>query len=206
MATLSVYTPAQAAVITGLSLRSVRKAIDGGLVPSTARNQGNRTLRYLSEAALVCLHLESSGLSLFPPATRQALMAEVMRSPRLKHLHPSSIVTVDLRPSRRFVSRAVRLLRRIESMVSEDPAVMSGAPVFKGTRVPVHQIAFEVESGATLDEILADYPSITREQTEMALLYAKAHPRTGRPAVRPRTRPVPVKVIRRVIANIRDRG
>lgn len=203
MATLSVYTPAQAAVITGLSLRSVRKAIDGGMVPATARDQGNRTLRYLSEAALVCLHLESSGLSLFPPATRQALMAEVMKNPRMKHLHPSSIVTVDLRPSRRFVSRAVRLLRRIESMVSQDPAVMSGVPVFNGTRVPVHQIAFEVESGATLDEIVADYPSITREQTELAPLYAKAHPRTGRPAVRPGRSPAPIKVIRRVIANVR---
>ena len=81
-------------------------------------------------------------------------------------------------------------------MVSEDPAVMSGVPVFEGTRVPVHQIALEVESGATLDEILADYPSITREQTELAPLYAKAYPRTGRPAVRPGRSPAPIKVIR----------
>jgi len=197
-----VFTPPQAAVITGLSLKAVQKAIDEHFVPVKIVRRGKHKRRYLSEKALVCLHLESAVLSLFPPATRKRLFAQILQSPKKKRLQPAAVVTVNLQPSRQAVAKAVKLLRRSESMVSEDANVMSGLPVLRGTRVPVHQIALEIENGANIDEILTDYPTITREQAKMATMYANAHPRTGRPPAQPWRGAPPAKIIRFTIPGL----
>ena len=48
------------------------------------------------------------------------------------------------------------------SIVSQHPEVVSGAPVFPGTRVPVRLLQHHLCEGESLDEILEHYP-ITRE-------------------------------------------
>ncbi|HEY3741941.1 MAG TPA: DUF433 domain-containing protein [Bryobacteraceae bacterium] len=45
-----------------------------------------------------------------------------------------------------------------------DPDRMSGAPCFKGTRVPVQNLLDYIEGGSTIGEFFEDYPSVTREQ------------------------------------------
>ena len=49
-------------------------------------------------------------------------------------------------------------------MVSVSPDVMSGAPVFPGTRVPVQTLLEYLEAGDTIDEFLAGFPSVSRSQ------------------------------------------
>jgi uncharacterized protein (DUF433 family) len=66
-------------------------------------------------------------------------------------------------------------------MVIEDPEILSGTPVIKGTRVPVYDIAAAVESGTPKDRILKSYPSLKDWQVELASVYAKAVPPRGRP-------------------------
>lgn len=61
---------------------------------------------------------------------------------------------------------------------------MGGAPVFKGTRIPVDLVATMTAQGATAEEILEGYPGLNREQVELAPLYVAAFPRRGRPARR----------------------
>lgn len=58
----------------------------------------------------------------------------------------------------------MRPLPRIEEIVSVDPDVVSGTPVFKGTRVPVRALLDHLEAGDPLDKFLADFPSVSREQ------------------------------------------
>ena len=41
---------------------------------------------------------------------------------------------------------------------------MSGTPVFKGTRVPVHTLIDHLASGVSLDDFLSDFPTVRREQ------------------------------------------
>lgn len=48
--------------------------------------------------------------------------------------------------------------------MSVDPDVVSGTPVFKGTRVPVRALLDHLEAGDPLDKFLADFPSVSREQ------------------------------------------
>ena len=45
-----------------------------------------------------------------------------------------------------------------------DPERLSGAPCFKGTRVPVDSLFTNLESGLSLDEYLDCFPDVTREQ------------------------------------------
>ena len=53
---------------------------------------------------------------------------------------------------------------KTKSVVSIDPEVMSGAPVFAGTRVPVRTLLDHIEAGDSLDVFLEDFPSVSRAQ------------------------------------------
>ncbi len=50
---------------------------------------------------------------------------------------------------------------------------MGGAPVFAGTRVPVQTLLDYLEAGDTIDEFLAGFPSVKREQVVAFLEQAK---------------------------------
>ncbi len=52
----------------------------------------------------------------------------------------------------------------IESIVTIDPDVMSGTPVFRGTRVPVKNLLDYLAAGDPLDEFLDHFPSVKRDQ------------------------------------------
>lgn len=54
-------------------------------------------------------------------------------------------------------------------VISCDPDVMSGAPVFAGTRVPAQTLLDYLEGGETIADFLEGFPSVTREQV-IALL------------------------------------
>jgi uncharacterized protein (DUF433 family) len=51
-----------------------------------------------------------------------------------------------------------------KSVVKVDPEIMSGAPCFAGTRVPVRALLDYIEGGDTLDEFLEQYPTVSRKQ------------------------------------------
>ena len=62
-------------------------------------------------------------------------------------------------------------LKRV--VVSRSPDVMGGTPVFCGTRVPVQTLLDYLEAGESIDEFLAGFPSVTREQVIEFLEAAK---------------------------------
>ncbi|PYT92613.1 MAG: hypothetical protein DMG36_14105 [Acidobacteria bacterium] len=61
-----------------------------------------------------------------------------------------------------------------ESVIMRDPEILSGVPVFRGTRVPFQTLLDYLEGGDTLDEFLEQYPGVSREQAIAALEEAKA--------------------------------
>ncbi len=66
-------------------------------------------------------------------------------------------------------------------LIAEDPDIQAGAATFKGTRILVYQIANLVSDGAGAAELRGDYPRLTRAMISAATVYARAHPRRGRP-------------------------
>jgi len=59
------------------------------------------------------------------------------------------------------------------SVITRDPDVLGGTPVFRGTRVPFQSLLDYLEGGQTLDEFLDDFPTVTREAAVHALEHAK---------------------------------
>ena len=51
--------------------------------------------------------------------------------------------------------------------------VVSGAWVFKGTRIPVKALFENLEDGATVDQFVAWFPGVSRQQTEAVLTFAE---------------------------------
>lgn len=51
-----------------------------------------------------------------------------------------------------------------KQIVHSDPEILSGTPVFVGTRVPVQALLDFLEGGDTIEEFLDNYPGVTREQ------------------------------------------
>ena len=56
-----------------------------------------------------------------------------------------------------------------EGLVDRSPGLMSGQAVFRGTRVPVRTLFDYLQAGERLDDFLADFPTVRREQA-VALL------------------------------------
>ncbi len=57
----------------------------------------------------------------------------------------------------------------IKELITIDKDILGGQTVFKGTRVPVESLFDHLEAGVSLDDFLADFPTVTKEQA-VALL------------------------------------
>jgi uncharacterized protein (DUF433 family) len=62
---------------------------------------------------------------------------------------------------------------QLHEIVHSDPEIMSGTPVFVGTRVPLQSLFDYLEGGETLDEFLDQFPTVRREQAVAALNVAR---------------------------------
>ena len=61
----------------------------------------------------------------------------------------------------------------MNSVIKIDPEIMSGAPCFVGTRVPIQNLIDYLEGGDSIDEFLEDFPSVGRDQVISFLEEAK---------------------------------
>ena len=59
-------------------------------------------------------------------------------------------------------------------VISRDPEVLGGTPVFRGTRVPLQALLDYLEGGQTLHEFLEDFPTVTRDAAVSALEQGKS--------------------------------
>ena len=58
--------------------------------------------------------------------------------------------------------------------INIDKEILSGTPVFQGTRVPVAALLDNLEVGVSLDKFLENFPTVKREQTVQVLEYFKS--------------------------------
>ena len=56
-----------------------------------------------------------------------------------------------------------------ESVIVKNPEILSGTPVFRGTRVPLQALFDSLEGGETLEEFLEGFPGVSREMAIAAL-------------------------------------
>lgn len=175
-----LFTPAEAAVLSRLSLKAVNNAIDKKTVPAQRGGRG----RLLDRPAVVCLSLERRLAGDTTPEFRRRLFAAIAAAPRQRVLTVGSL-KVNIDESRREVRERVKELRRAERLVVINPEIMGGNPVFRGTRVPVHLVAEKLRLGETVERLAEDYPRVSEEMIRLAPIYAEAHPLRGRPRKQP---------------------
>lgn len=62
----------------------------------------------------------------------------------------------------------------IADLVTVNPSILGGTPVFKGVRVPIRTMFGYLENGYTLEEFLECFPSVTKEAACQVLELSEA--------------------------------
>ncbi|MCB0023764.1 MAG: DUF433 domain-containing protein [Caldilinea sp.] len=70
-------------------------------------------------------------------------------------------------------------------VIGRDPAICGGEPVVRGTRVTVRTILASLAEGAWIDEILADFPTLTEAQLRAVIAFAAASAEEDMPVLVP---------------------
>jgi uncharacterized protein (DUF433 family) len=141
-------------------------------------DKGRRTVAYRGLfSLLVARELVHCQLR---PEMRARALAEALKTRGKRVAVPGTNLEILLDSHRQEVGKGLQALHEAEAAVESRAAVMQGEPCIQGTRVPAYVIG-AIATARGVDEALATYPSLERRQVELAQLYAKAHPRKGRP-------------------------
>ena len=58
--------------------------------------------------------------------------------------------------------------------ITVDPDILSGTPVFRGTRVPVEALLSNLEAGVSIEDFLENFPTVSREQVLEVIRFSGA--------------------------------
>jgi uncharacterized protein (DUF433 family) len=185
-------TTTEAAIAAGVSVLQIHRMIDEKILPedlySTAQMRTFRT----DACVLIAFYFETAEL-LTAQARNRAIrnaLAHCSGWDAWKNcIFEENSVTVHFSEIWKGVDERLHKLARAREAVIEDPEILSGTPVFKGTRVPAYDVAAMVEAGVSTKEILETYPSLKNWQVDLAPVYARAVPPKGRPRRNPSTVP-----------------
>jgi uncharacterized protein (DUF433 family) len=190
-----LLTASEAAVVSRVSVRDINRVIDESILPEEFFNVRNGRHVAAVGCSLIAFYFESAkrltsderlwAIRKAGPRLRGALSTAALM--KQDWTFQDEFLTIDLEPFLRETWERLRRLIEARAIVVSSPDVLSGTPVIRGSRVPVHHIAASVASGFAMKRILAAYPSLDADKVELAVIYAEANPPRGRP--RHRTEP-----------------
>jgi len=181
---IDTLTPAEAAVVAGVTVRDVHRVIDEHILPESFFST-DQTRSFTSQACVfISFYFRAADRLTSEERQRTIRMASEPQGSSRNRLVKDAFLTIDLETFWRDVEESFERLQSARAMVVSDPDILSGTPVIRGTRVPVYDIAASVSSGIAIDRILKAYPSLQREHIELAAMYAEANPQRGRPRLR----------------------
>lgn len=185
---LEDLTIKEAAHLAGVAPRRIEKDCEEGIVP---RRKSKLWMRK-TMAAHVPMHAVAyaramqslDGIKMEKKSKR--LVWKFLRSSKTTKfgsLELSPGLTLHLEPlvTEVWDRTRVYLETRYEHL-AVDPDILGGEPILKGTRITCQSVLGRIEGGETLGDLVEDYPEISKEAFEVALVYAKAHPPRGRPS------------------------
>lgn len=172
------YTPAEAAAVSEIAVKSVHNAIDKRII---ARRLSEDEGRALSDDDLLRLKLWYGVGSILSAERRKRLFDTIDQNPDVDTVRVDDYLIVDVARAREQLAARAEALREAERVIESVKGVLGGEPVFRKTRVPVRTIAAVKAQGATSEEIIEGYPSLTLRMVELAEIWTAAHPARGRP-------------------------
>lgn len=183
MGTVETFSPAEISAVTGASVKAVYKAI-GERLPRGMSVRRKRQ-RYLTRWGAVCFVIDREMPKDVPLSVRRQLYANILDHKALSWVRLDRGILsylVDVKSVAERVDHDLARYRDAMQLIVEDDEIQGGAATFRGTRILVHQIADLIGQGADEAELREDYPRLTSEMIAAAPVYARAHPRRGRPS------------------------
>jgi uncharacterized protein (DUF433 family) len=194
MIDFELLTTSEAAVVAGVDVRDINRLIDENILPDELYSNENTRRVRAGACALVRFYYDSA--ELLTASERRGAINYLCAEAKSKHQTWTIKRWRTARPNWTYhhlfmtlnfdsfieetIERHDRLAKARE-LVVEDPQILSGTPVIRGTRVPVYDVAASAASGLSIAEIKEDYPSLSEDKIELAILYAKSTPPRGRP-------------------------
>ena len=175
-------SPAEVGAVTGAPVRAVYKAAQERLPAGRPAQRGRE--RRLTRWEAVCFAIDRAMPRDVPLPVRRQLDAGILARGSAEPARcERGILTyvVDVQAASDRVDRELARYRDAMALVVVDEAVQGGIATFRGTRIPVHQVAALLKQGATEAELGEDYHRLTPQMIAAAPVYARAHPRRGRP-------------------------
>ena len=199
-------TTTEAAVAAGVSLPQINRVIDDRILPDHWYSTSPvRTFR--TDACLFIAFYYETADWLTASARVQTIRDAAVHRSTWKQwkdfVVADHFLTVRFDDLWKSVDDRLHRLATAEEMVVEDPEILSGTPVIRGTRIPVYNVAALFDSGTPIKEVLEMYPRLTEAQVELASIYAKAVPQRGRP--KRREYPAGTKVLSVQRGNLKTR-
>lgn len=176
------FSPVEVGAVTGAPVKAVYKVAEDRLPPGMLVRRGRE--RRLTRWGAVCFAIDRAMPRDVPLPVRRELYTDIQarRSVAPARCERGILAyVVDVQVVADRVDAALLRYREAMALVVEDPAIQGGAATFRGTRILVHQVADLMLQGAAEAELREDYPRLTPEMIAAAPVYARAHPRRGRP-------------------------
>ncbi|QRG06730.1 DUF433 domain-containing protein [Xanthobacter dioxanivorans] len=178
MASAQTLTLSEAGYVLGRSPSTLNKAVDSGVIRAKQRRVGKSVQRLLGPSELRYLRLADELDKDLTPAGRRRLYEALRKLSSETHILRLGQIEIDLARIDSDLEGRLTRLRRLRDWIGQSDAVSD--PLIRGTDIPVHLVA-ALAREQTVGEILADFPSLNRDQVEAAVDYAKAYPKRGRP-------------------------
>jgi uncharacterized protein (DUF433 family) len=181
----ALFSRREAALLAGVPLKTVDKAIEEKVVKTHRSGKAGTVLDADDVMALAVIG--RAGFPLRSQAKRKIRRwlqeTQPYAAAKGPELQLSDVVVIRLDPAFRDAFKQLRSYRDgRERFIESNPEIRQGEPVIAGTRLPVRAVAERVKDGDTIDDLIEDYPHISRKAFQTALIYAQSHPRRGRPA------------------------
>jgi uncharacterized protein (DUF433 family) len=188
----NLLTPSEAAVVAGVTVRDINRVIDEKLLPEGFTSDVDGRRIQLAACPLVGFYfraakaLTAEERLLLIRRFAERITGDMADRPfagwhKTDWSVRDDFLTVSLSD---FVAEADERsgrLAAVQDMVVEDPAILGGAAVIRGTRIPVHDVAASVAAGMSRECVLAAYRVLDDTVLDLAVLYVEANPVRGRP-------------------------
>lgn len=175
----NTLTASEAAAASRVPLKQVHRIIDAGLLAGAVETRGG--VRVIDGPALLALKLAHVTADVLKPEARRHAVLRALEGPGGQTVSVRLPVTVEIGSIETELAEGLAEFAEARAMVAIDPTVMSGAPCFAGTRIPVHDVADMLGNGDPVPALLHAYPALDERRIRLAAVYAAAYPRRGRP-------------------------
>ncbi len=188
-----LWTIREAAAIAELPSKTIRTIIDReGLVRGAAEASKRRAGYLLSLRDLVYLKLRAEFPFALSKSDRGALESLVrgrktaacgwrVEGQELLLECPRIRVGVDYARLREKLMRNAAAFEWGQQRIVSDLAVLNGEPVFRGTRIPLAEVAALIRRGITDSQLAEGYPSLQQVDFDYVRIFARLGKRPGRP-------------------------